>query len=81
MPFGLWVYSDQKTQMFEKGGNAANGDWDYSQDSLNTPAGAHRFKSYPLKNQPNTYLIGIEEAANGDYQDYVFLLSNVTAVP
>jgi hypothetical protein len=79
-PFGLWVYSDQKTQKFQDGGNAANGDWDYSQDSLNTPANVHRFKSYPLKNVPHTYLVAIEEAANGDYQDYVFLLSNVTTM-
>lgn len=81
LPFGLWVYSDQKTQSFDEGGNAANGDYDYSQDSLNSPANVHRFKSYPLKNAAHTYLVAIEEAGNGDYQDYVFLLSNVTAVP
>lgn len=85
-PFGLWVYSDQKTQKFEKGGNVANGDWDYSQDALNTPANAHRIKTYPLKDAagtlvPKTYLVAIEEAGNGDYQDYVFVLSNVTPMP
>ncbi|MET0792196.1 MAG: hypothetical protein ABW061_11800 [Polyangiaceae bacterium] len=85
-PFGLWVYSDQKTQQFNEGGTAANGDWDYSEDALNAPANVHRFKSYPLKDAagvsvPHTYLVAIEEAGNGDYQDYVFVLSNVTAAP
>jgi hypothetical protein len=85
-PFGLWVYSDQKTQKFNEGGTVANGDWDYSQDPLNAPANVHRFKSYPLKDDagtsiPHTYLVAVEEAGNGDYQDYVFLLSNVTAMP
>jgi hypothetical protein len=84
-PFGLWVYSDQKTQMFDSG-NAVNGDYNYSQDALNAPVNVHRFKSYPLKDTagvtvPHTYLVAIEEAGNGDYQDYVFLLSNVTAMP
>ncbi len=27
----------------------------------------------------NAYLVGFEEAKNGDYQDAVFLLENVTA--
>ncbi len=85
-PFGLWVYSDQKTQKFNEGGTMSNGDWDYSQDALNAPANVHRFKSYPLKDAagmavPHTYLVAVEEAGNGDYQDYVFLLSNVTAMP
>lgn len=84
-PFGLWVYSDQKTQKFNEGGTVANGDWDYSQDALNAPANVHRFKSYPLKDAagaavPHTYFVAVEEAGNGDYQDYVFLLSNVTAM-
>jgi hypothetical protein len=84
--FGLWVYSDQKTQKFDEGGTVANGDWDYSEDSLNVPGGPHRFKSYPLKDAAGTaiahsYLVAVEEAGNGDYQDYVFVLSNVTAVP
>jgi hypothetical protein len=88
-PFGLWVYSDQKTQKFKEGGTVANGDWDYSQDALNVPIGnppVHRFKSYPLKDAagtpiPHTYLVATEEAGNGDYQDYVWVLGNVTAMP
>src|SRR5450432_4139916 len=87
-PFGIWVNSDQKTQKFKEGGNMVNGDWDYSQDALNSPANAnvHRFKSYPLKDAagasvPQSYLVAVEEAGNGDYQDYVFVLSNVTAMP
>jgi len=45
--------------------------------------GAHRVKIWTLRDSgnnviPNSYLVGGEEAANGDYQDYVFVLSNVT---
>jgi hypothetical protein len=84
-PFGIWVYSDQKTHKYDTG-NVANGDYDYSQDALNTPTKVHRFKSYPLKDAagmaiPQTYLVAVEEAGNGDYQDYVFVLSNVTPMP
>ena len=85
--FGIWVYSDQKTEKFNEGGNVVNGDYDYSQDSLNVPAGGiHRFKAYPLKNAIGTniaqqYLLAVEEAGNGDYQDYVFVLGNVNAAP
>ena len=43
-------------------------------------------RTYPLKNRagqlvPNSYLVGFEEAANGDYQDFVFVLENVVPVP
>jgi hypothetical protein len=85
--FGIWVYSDQKTEKYNEGGNVANGDYDYSQDALNVPAGGiHRFKTYPLKSATGTniaqqYLVAVEEAGNGDYQDYVFVLGNVNAAP
>jgi len=83
--FGLYVYSDQSTNTWNEGGKPANGDYDYSLDSLNVPAPTvHRFKSYPLKDATgapiaNSYLVAVEEAGNGDYQDYVFVLENVTA--
>ena len=84
--FGLWVFSDQKTEKYNEGGNVINGDYDYSQDALNAPANVHRFKSYPLKDASGAtaaqkYLVAIEEAGNGDYQDYVFVLSNVNPAP
>ncbi len=85
--FGMWVYSDQKTEKYDEGGNVVNGDYDYSDDALNVPAGGiHRFKTYPLKNASGTvvaqqYLLAVEEAGNGDYQDYVFVLGNVNAAP
>jgi hypothetical protein len=83
--FGLWVYSDQKTQKFGEGGNMVNGDYDFSQDALNSPANVHRMKTYPLKTGTglvaNTYLVAVEEAGNGDYQDYVFVMGNVTIAP
>lgn len=84
--FGLWIFSDQKTEKYNEGGNTINGDYDYTQDSLSSPAGAHRIKSYPLKdaggaNIAQQYLIAVEEAGNGDYQDYVFVLGNVNAAP
>jgi len=39
-------------------------------------------KVYPLTDAAGnvvaaSYLIAVEEAGNGDYQDYVFILSNV----
>ncbi len=44
----------------------------------------HTARVYPVKKYQgreleNAYLIGFEEAKNGDYQDAVFLLENVTA--
>jgi len=85
-PFALWVYSDQSTGKFESGGKPANGDYDYSEDSLNSPANVHRYKTYPLKDEkgtmiPQQYMVAVEEAGNGDYQDYVFILGNVTPAP
>ena len=84
-PFGIWVYSDQATQKYATG-NAVNGDYDYTEDSLNSPANVHRIKTYPLKDASGaaiaqSYLVAVEEAANGDYQDYVFVLGNVNAAP
>ena len=84
--FGLWVFSDQKTEKYNEGGNVINGDYDYSQDALNAPANVHRFKSYPLKDASGAalaqkYLVAVEEAGNGDYQDYVFVLGNVSPAP
>ena len=58
----------------------------YTEDSLNNllhPSNVeHAARVYPLKNRqgtlvPNAYLIGFEEANNGDYQDYVFAIYNV----
>jgi hypothetical protein len=84
-PFGLWVYSDQATQKYATG-NAVNGDYDYTEDALNSPANVHRIKTYPLKDAtgtsiPQSYLVAVEEAGNGDYQDYVFVLRNVNVAP
>ena len=91
-PFGIWVYSDQFSEMWNEGGKPANGNYDYSQNALNTdnaantPAVVNRIKAYPLKDAtgtliPQSYLIAVEEAGNGDYQDYVFVLGNVTVAP
>jgi hypothetical protein len=79
--FGIWVYTDELSQKFDTG-TASNGDFAYSQDALNSPANVHRFKVYPLKDAAgapitNSYLLAVEEASNGDYQDYVFVLGNV----
>ena len=84
--FGLWIYSDQKTEKYNEGGNTINGDYDYTQDGPNAPAGVHRVKSYPLKDGtgtaiPHQFLVAVEEAGNGDYQDYVFVLNNVSVAP
>jgi hypothetical protein len=84
--FGIWIYSDQQTQEFNEGGTKTNGDYDYSQDALNSPANVHRVKTFPLADATGTaiaqsYLIAVEEASNGDYQDYVFVISNVGVAP
>ncbi len=61
----------------------------YSVDKLNTlwfpDNSAHATRIYEIKNHtgaivPNQYLVCFEEASNGDYQDYVFLLENITAI-
>lgn len=61
----------------------------YSEDSVNQSQEpkhiAHTVRVYPAVDRtgesiPNAYLICFEEATNGDYQDYVFLLENVVAV-
>lgn len=48
--------------------------------------GAHRVRAFTLHDAqgavvPGSFLIGGEEAKNGDYQDYVFVLSNVKPSP
>jgi len=83
--FGIWIYTDQATQKYDTG-TASNGDYNYSQDALNLPANVHRFKAYPLKDGggvsiANQYLLAVEEAANGDYQDYVLVLGNAKVAP
>lgn len=47
---------------------------------------AHAMRAYPVtaehgKVLENAYLLCFEEASNGDYQDYVFLVQNVRPVP
>lgn len=55
----------------------------YSEDRLNKSNPVqHAVRVYPLKDragtaQANQYLLAFEESSNGDYQDYVFVLSNV----
>src|SRR5690606_8973111 len=56
----------------------------YTQDSLNTGPRVRAARSFIVRDRtgnliPNTYLLTYEDANNGDYQDYVFLISNVTA--
>jgi hypothetical protein len=45
---------------------------------------AHAMRIYPLRSQhgeiPNSYMVCMEEAANGDYNDYVFIVRNVKPV-
>jgi len=84
--FGIWVYTDQLSQKYDTGGTATNGDYAYSEDAPNAPPNTHRSKVYPLKDGTgavvaNQYLITVEEAGNGDYQDYVFVLGNAKVAP
>ncbi|MEO6730643.1 MAG: DUF1080 domain-containing protein [Ferruginibacter sp.] len=61
----------------------------YSEDSWNMliyPGNAvHATRIYPLKDKAgkpvsHTYLVCFEEAKNGDYNDYVFVVKNITPV-
>ena len=68
--FGLYVYSNSFNR------------FNYSQDEFNTDGVAHRTRTYPLKDRqgnivPNSYFVTIEDATNGDYQDYMFIIRNV----
>jgi hypothetical protein len=83
-PFGIWSYTDQASQKVSTGGTATNGDYAYTDNALNVPSSMHRVRVWPLKDRAgaaisNSYLIGVEEASNGDYQDYVFVIGNVKA--
>ncbi len=67
-PFGIYGQASGATQ--------------YSIDDLNTGEITHAMRVYPLKDRqgvlvPNSYLVGLEEASNGDYQDVLFVLTNV----
>jgi len=60
----------------------AGGETQNSLDALNTGAVEHALRVYPLRDRSGepvvgSYLIGLEEARNGDYQDAVFVLENV----
>ena len=68
--FGVYVYSNKFKRAI------------YTEDLLNHPKIYHRARIYSLRNRQgqhidNSYLICFEDASNGDYQDYVFLISNV----
>ncbi|WP_114752532.1 PKD domain-containing protein [Pleomorphovibrio marinus] len=68
--FGIYV----KSETF----NRVN----YTQDSLNTGGVARRVRTYPMKDRQgnlieNSYLVNFEDATNGDYQDYMFIIDNV----
>jgi hypothetical protein len=70
--FGIFTSSKTHKTYTEDAKNAAN-------------ATKHAVRTYPLKDRAgkaiaSSYLVCFEEAANGDYQDYVFTLSNVVPV-
>jgi hypothetical protein len=80
-PFGLWAFTNQVAER-----NPENGNNLFTEDALNLTGGLHRVKVYPLEDASgarveNSFLLACEEAANGDYQDYLFVLSNVTVAP
>ncbi|MFU8945160.1 malectin domain-containing carbohydrate-binding protein [Mycetocola zhadangensis] len=70
--FGLYYYSG----VFQRFG--------FTEDRLNTGI-AHRARVYPAKNRsgvllPNSYIVAFEDASNGDYQDYLFLVKGLKPV-
>lgn len=56
-------------------------------DDVNPPALAHRMRAYPARSDAtglvlaHTWIVAIEESANGDYQDCVLLLSGADPAP
>jgi len=73
MPFGLYVKSNVHTTYSEDARNAMN------------PT-KHAVRVYPLKDRMGApiadgYLACFEEASNGDYNDYVFVMRNVKPAP
>ncbi|WP_218566277.1 malectin domain-containing carbohydrate-binding protein [Vallicoccus soli] len=71
-PFGLYVDSKSFGRV------------SYTQDGLNVGAGrtVHAARTWPAKDRsgkvvPGTYLVGFEDATNGDYQDYLFRITGV----
>jgi hypothetical protein len=82
--FGLFAESQSNTASI--GSDARF----YEEDSLNNDQGGvmpvHRFRAYPLKSRAgqalaNSYLLACEEASNSDFQDYVFVITNVSPAP
>jgi len=72
---------DPGSQVFGVYGQAG-GKTQYSLDALNTGGVEHALRVYPLRDRDgepvaDSYLVGLEEARNGDYQDAVFVLENV----
>lgn len=70
--FGLYTVSKTHSTYTEDSKNAAN-------------QVKHAVRTYPLRDRAgaaiaDAYLVCFEEAANGDYQDYVFTLKNVVPV-
>ncbi|MBC8099708.1 MAG: choice-of-anchor D domain-containing protein [Armatimonadetes bacterium] len=74
---------DPGTAVFGFFTQGIDGRYTYTQDPLNaTNPTLHGARIYPAKDRagvpiPNTYIVGFEDAANGDYQDYVFVIGNV----
>lgn len=75
------------TESFDPGGNAfglfaeAGGGRQYSLGGLNRGDVEHALRVFPLADRAgnmvaDSYLVALEEAANGDYQDAVFVLQN-----
>ncbi|MGB6003747.1 MAG: Ig-like domain-containing protein [Ornithinimicrobium sp.] len=63
--FGLYYFSNT----FNRTG--------FTEDARNDGGGTHRARIYPLSG--DRFLVAFEDASNGDYQDYVFILGNVVA--
>jgi hypothetical protein len=82
--FGLYAESASNTASLGTDGRL------YQEDALNADQGGvlpvHRLRVYPLKGRAgqalaDAFFVACEEASNSDYQDYVFVVSNVAAAP
>jgi hypothetical protein len=83
-PFGIFAESQANVASLGSDGRF------FQEDALNDDQGnvqpVHRVRAFPLKNRSgesvaNSFLLVCEEASNSDFQDYVFVISNVSIAP
>ncbi len=86
----LYPFTNTGNTLFDPGNNnfgfyvssLSFGRNSYTEEALNTGPRVRAARMFPARDRsgtlmPNSYIITYEDAANGDYQDYVFLVENI----